>query len=115
MESAKQCGASIEQLHDLNELPRSVDVVYTARWQTMGKPKSDSDWRTKFEPYRVTPELMAKVSKKSGTIFLHDLPAIRGSEVSDAVLDGSQSLAFRQARHKMSSAMAILSWCLDVN
>ena len=50
---------------------------------------------------------MAQVSKPS-TIFLHDLPAVRGSDVLDEVLDGSQSRAFRQARHKLFSAMAVL-------
>jgi ornithine carbamoyltransferase len=54
---------------------------------------------------------MAQVSKAKGTIFLHDLPAVRGSEVSDDVLDGPQSLAFRQAYHKLTSAMAVLKWC----
>ena len=111
-ESAGRHGACIQQQHDLNKLSKGVDVVYTTRWQTMGEPKPDSDWRARFEPYRVTPEFMAAVSKPSGTVFLHDLPAIRGSEVVDAVLDGPQSLAFRQAWHKMNSAMAILTWCL---
>lgn len=111
-ESAKLNGASVSQLHDLGNLPRGVDIVYTTRWQTMGVSKPDADWMTKFDPYRVTPELMAEVSKPSGTFFLHDLPAIRGSEVLDEVLDGPQSIAFRQARHKMTSAMAVLSWCL---
>jgi len=110
--SARLNGASIDQSHDLSMLPRGVDIVYTTRWQTMGVPKEDSDWRSKFEPYRVTPELMAEVSKPQGTFFLHDLPAIRGSEVLDEVLDGPQSIAFRQAWHKMTSAMAVLSWSI---
>jgi len=111
-ESARLNGASVSQSHDLSKLPRGVDIVYTTRWQTMGVSKQDLDWRAKFEPYRVTPELMAEVSKPVGTFFLHDLPAIRGSEVLDEVLDGPQSIAFRQAWHKMTSAMAVLSWCL---
>jgi len=109
---AKACGTSIEQLHDLSRLPKRVNVVYTTRWCTMGVAKSDPAWCEKFEPYRVTTELMAEVSKPSGTIFLHDLPAMRGQEVVDEVLDGPQSWAFRQARHKLSSAMAILAWCV---
>ncbi|HVF92660.1 MAG TPA: ornithine carbamoyltransferase [Blastocatellia bacterium] len=109
---AKRHGAEVEQLHDLTRLPRGVDVVYTTRWCTMGAPKTDPNWREKFELYRVNAELMAEVSKPSGTIFLHDLPAMRGQEVTDEVLDGPQSLAFRQARHKLNSAMAILSWCV---
>jgi ornithine carbamoyltransferase len=61
----------------------------------------------------VTQALMAQTSKPSGkTIFLHDLPAIRGMEVHDEVLDGPQSRAFRQSEHKLNSAMAILQWCL---
>jgi ornithine carbamoyltransferase len=108
---AERYGANIEQLHDLTALPRWVDVVYTTRWQTMGEPKADPNWLEKFEPYRVTPALMATVSKPAGTIFMHDLPAMRGFEVVDEVLDGPQSCAFRQAWHKLNSAMAILEWC----
>jgi ornithine carbamoyltransferase len=110
---AKKNGANIEHHHSADRLPRGVDVVYTTRWLTMGVPKADLNWRERFEPYSVTPDLMARVSRPSGTIFLHDLPAMRGSEVLDEVLDGPQSRAFRQAWHKLTSAMAILSWCVD--
>lgn len=112
-ELARERRSVIEQHHRVDRLPRGVDVVYTTRWQTMGVPKSDPHWLEKFEPYRVTQELMGEVSKPTGTIFLHDLPAVRGAEVVDEVLDGAQSLAFRQARHKMTSAMAVLSWCVS--
>lgn len=108
---AAKNGAVIEQRHDLLRLPL-VDVVYTTRWLTMGAPKSDPLWREKFEPFQITPELMERVSKSSRTVFLHDLPAMRGSEVVDDVLDGPQSLAFRQAQHKLTSAMSVLAWCL---
>jgi ornithine carbamoyltransferase len=54
--------------------------------------------------------LLERVSHAS-TVFMHDLPAIRGQEVSDEVLDGSRSRAWRQAYHKMTSAMAVLEWC----
>jgi ornithine carbamoyltransferase len=77
----------------------------------MGVPKEDPSWRDKFEPYRVTARIMAEVSRRSGTIFLHDLPAIRGAEVTDEVLDGAQSLVFRQAFHKLTGAMSVLKWC----
>jgi len=110
---AKQSHSVVEQHHDINYLPRNVDVVYTTRWQTMGVPKSEPDWQQKFWPYRVTRELMAKVSRPSGTIFLHDLPAVRGAEVTDEVLDGPQSVAFRQAENKLNSALAVLCWCVS--
>lgn len=108
---AEENGSVIEQQHGLDRLPK-VDAVYTARWQTMGEPKKDRDWLEKFKPYCVTPALMARTSKSSGTIFMHDLPAVRGGDVRDEVLDGPQSIAFRQAKHKLFSAMAVLEWCL---
>jgi len=110
--SAEQTGSCVDQYHGLHNLPTQVDAVYTSRWQTMGEPKADPEWEEKFDPYKVTAELMAQVSKPSGTIFLHDLPAVRGGDVSDEVLDGPQSHAFRQAQHKLSGAMAVLDWCL---
>jgi len=109
---AEKSGAIVEQHQRVDRLPENVDVVYTTRWQTMGVPKPDPHWQEKFVPYSVTAALMARVSKPAGTIFLHDLPAVRGQDTHDEVLDGPQSLAFRQSRHKLTSAMAVLSWCM---
>ncbi len=109
---ASQNGATIEHHHNMQRLPRNVDAVYTTRWQTMGVPHPDPNWREKFWPYSVTPTVMAKVAKSAATVFLHDLPAVRGEDVCGEVLDGPQSLAWRQARHKMFSAMAVLEWCI---
>lgn len=109
---AQKHGAVIKQHHDVNDLPANVDVVYTTRWQTMGEPKQDPDWKTKFEPFSVTSNLMKRVSKDSRTIFLHDLPAVRGDDVTDEVLDGEFSRAFRQSEYKLFGAMAVLSWCV---
>jgi ornithine carbamoyltransferase len=106
-------GSTVIQHHDINRAPKGVDVVYTTRWETMGVPKADPNWRSKFVDYTVTAELMGRVSKPAGTIFLHDLPAVRGNEVQGEVLDGPQSKAFRQAQHKLTSAMAIMDWCVS--
>jgi ornithine carbamoyltransferase len=108
---AAEHGATIEQHHDMSHLPTGVDAVYTTRWLTMGVSKTDAGWLERFRPYAVTEQVLRQVSKPSGTIFLHDLPAMRGYEVTDEVLDGPQSIAFRQAFHKLTSAMAILAWC----
>ena len=105
-----QSGSVIEQRHDISSLRDKFDVVYTTRWQTMGVPKPDSNWKEKFKPYSVTQEFMQRFSKDGG-VFMHDLPAVRGDDVVDEVLDGPQSIAFRQARHKLTSAMAVLEWC----
>jgi ornithine carbamoyltransferase len=108
---AGKYGSFVEEHHNIDKLPRNVNAVYATRWQTMGVPKADPNWRKIFEPFQVTEKMMAEVSRPSGTVFLHDLPAMRGGDVTDKVLDGPQSRAFRQAEHKLTSAMAVLEWC----
>jgi len=105
--SAKQSCAVIEQRHDLSNLP-VADVVYTTRWQTTGTTKEDPDWRTAFAPFQVNEQLMASCP---GAVFMHDLPAHRGEEVTAEVLDGPASIAFDQAENKYHSARAVLEWC----
>jgi ornithine carbamoyltransferase len=109
--AANRSGSVVQQFHSLEHLPDTADVVYTARWKTTGTSKSDSDWRKDFAPFAVTRKLMENVSSPD-TIFLHDLPAVRGEDVDASVLDGPRSHAFRQARFKLYSAMAILEWCV---
>jgi ornithine carbamoyltransferase len=65
---ARKSGSNIEQHHRIDRLPRSVDVVYTTRWQTMGEQKSDPDWKVKFEPHRVTSAMMRKEYKLFGAM-----------------------------------------------
>lgn len=109
---AKRFDACVEQYHHLDYLPNNVDVVYTTRWQTTGSTKSDLNWREKFRPFSVTQKLMDSVTKPDRTIFMHDLPAVRGEDVADEVLDGPQSIAFQQAKNKLFGAMAVLEWCI---
>jgi ornithine carbamoyltransferase len=109
---ARLHGSRVEQHHNIAELPHGFDVVYTTRWQTMGESKPDLNWREKFIPYRVTKDVMKRVSNGTGTIFMHDLPAVRGDDVVDEVLDGPQSVAFQQARNKLFGAMSVLTWCM---
>lgn len=109
---ARTYHAHIEEYHDPASLPSRVDVVYATRWQTTGSNKADPEWRAQFQPFTVTPTLMRQVSKPSGTIFMHDLPAVRGEDVAAEVLDGPQSIAFHQAKNKLFGAMAVLLWCL---
>ncbi len=106
-------GSTIVHHHDLTSLPQNVDAVYATRWETMGVQHDDPNWREVFKPYCITTELMTAVSKPQGTIFMHDLPAMRGGDVVDAVLDGPQSWAFRQAHHKLTSAKVVLNWAIN--
>lgn len=101
----------IQEHHDIGDLPRGVDAVYATRWQTMGVRHGRNDWLAAFDGFKVTREMMRSVGG-ADTVFLHDLPAMRGLDVDDEVLDGPESLAWRQAFHKMTSAMAVLEWAV---
>jgi ornithine carbamoyltransferase len=102
----------VRQCHSFDDVDGPADAVYTSRWQTMGVAKDNPDWLTAFLPYRVTDELLDRIGT-AHTVFLHDLPAVRGQEVTDEVLDGPRSRAWRQSRHKMTAAAAVLQWCAE--
>ncbi|MEU0196338.1 pyridoxal-phosphate dependent enzyme [Streptomyces afghaniensis] len=100
-------GTELVQSHSMDELPDQVDFVYTTRWQTTGTSKGDAHWRQTFRPFHVDEALM---NRWPDAWFLHDLPAHRGDEVAAGVLDGERSVAWIQARMKLTSAMAALEW-----
>jgi ornithine carbamoyltransferase/carbamoyltransferase len=102
-------GSEIVEVHRVDDIDGGVDVVYTTQWQTTGTTKSDPDWRTAFLPFTVDEHLMARWPD---ALFMHDLPARRGEEVTSSVLDGPRSIAWDQAQMKLASAMAVLDWCL---
>lgn len=106
--NAAACGASVVELHSMDSRPQGFDVIYTTRWQTTGTSKPDPDWRRIFAPFQVTTALW---DSSPDAVFLHDLPAHRGEDVTAEVLDGPHSLAFDQAENKMYAAMAVLEWC----
>ncbi|MET7643275.1 ornithine carbamoyltransferase [Streptomyces sp. NPDC005426] len=106
--SARRSGAHVTETHRMDPRPRGFDVIYTTRWQTTGTTKPDADWRRIFAPFQVTRALW---EGSPDAVFMHDLPAHRGEEVTADVLDGPMSIAFDQAENKMHSAMAVLEWC----
>ncbi len=99
----------IEEFHNLKHLPQQADIVYTTRWQTTGTTKPNPNWREAFEPFSVTLEVM---NTFPNAIFMHDLPAHRGDEVTFEVIDGVKSIVFDQAENKSHSAKAVLEWCI---
>ncbi|MFF2062992.1 ornithine carbamoyltransferase [Streptomyces sp. NPDC058200] len=107
-EQAARSGSKLTERHDMTALPTGLDAIYTTRWQTTGTSKPTADWRDVFAPFQVTERLWQDSPK---AVFLHDLPAHRGEEVTAEVLDGPASIAFTQATHKLHSAMAVLEWC----
>jgi ornithine carbamoyltransferase len=104
---AAASGSSVVERHDMDGLPADADAVYTTRWQTTGTSKADPAWHRVFEPFQVNEAVLECAPK---ALFLHDLPAHRGEEVTAEVLDGDRSIAFDQAEMKMHSAMAVLEW-----
>ncbi|WP_327243872.1 ornithine carbamoyltransferase [Streptomyces sp. NBC_01320] len=106
--TAERTGSTVVERHDMEALPEDFDAIYTTRWQTTGTSKPDPDWREVFAPFQVNSTLW---KGSPDAVFLHDLPAHRGEEVTAEILDGPASIAFQQAENKMHSAMAVLEWC----
>ncbi len=94
---------------DPEEAVRGTDVINTDTWFSMGQEVSD-DKRRAFEPYQVNEELLAVANKEA--IVLHCLPAHRGEEITDEVLDGPQSRVFDQAENRLHVQKAILEMLL---
>ncbi|MGB3682763.1 MAG: hypothetical protein WA990_09800 [Rubrobacteraceae bacterium] len=111
-ETAMSSNGLIRTFDEIPDTPDRVDVVYTTRWQSMGVARIPSGWRSKFEPFRVDENLFARLGQPGRAVFMHDLPAVRGEEVSAEVLDGEHSIVRRQAHHKRTAAGAALLWSL---
>lgn len=91
------------------EAVRDADVVVTDTWVSMGDDDTLSR-RQSFIDYQINAELMALA--KDSAIFMHCLPAHRGEEVTDEVLDGPQSVVFDEAENRLHVQKAILLWCM---
>lgn len=99
---------SIQLGDDPEKAVRGADCVVTDTWVSMGQ--SDAARRKKtLAPYAVNAKLMSKAAK--GAIFMHCLPAYRGHEVSEEVLEGPQSVVFDEAENRLHAQKAILAWC----
>ncbi len=103
---AEETGAHIELFTDLHEAVSGADAIYTDAWVSMGQEAETSGRMKIFPPYQVNSELMAEAA--SDAVFLHCLPAHRGLEVTDAVMDSEQSLIFEQAENRLHVQKAIL-------
>jgi ornithine carbamoyltransferase len=109
---AARSGAFVRFSNEVPRNPEPADIVYTTRWQTMGVPQAGENWRAVLAPFRVDAALFERFRKPKGSVFMHDLPAVRGDEVSAEVLDGPRSIAIRQSFHKTSGAAGALLWSL---
>lgn len=104
---AQQTGASIEVFDNPQEAVAGADVVLTDTWTSMGD-EAEHDKRLKeFEGFQVNAALMALA--KDDALFMHCLPAHRGEEVTDEVMDGPQSVIFDEAENRLHAQKALLS------
>ncbi len=105
-EIAQQTGARIKLMTDPCKAVAGVNAVYTDTWTSMGQ-EAETEQRTQvFAPYQVNDELMAQAAP--GAVFMHCLPAHRGQEVTDSVIDSPQSVVFDQAESRMHVQKAVL-------
>ncbi len=105
-EIAEETGAGIELMTDAHEAVAGADAVYTDAWVSMGQEREEAERAQIFPPYQVNTELMAEAAPHA--VFMHCLPAHRGLEVTDAVMDSEQSLIFEQAENRLHVQKAIL-------
>jgi len=101
----------ISLVEDPHAAVAGADVIYTDVWASMGQEAESSTRKRVFAPYIVNQKLMEAAAPDAK--FMHCLPAKRGLEVTDEVLDGPQSIAFQQAENRMHVAKAVLVWLLS--
>jgi ornithine carbamoyltransferase len=102
-------GATIKLVNDPDEAVEGADCVVTDTWVSMGDRDADGRRHNMLTRYQVNAELMARA--KPDAIFMHCLPAHRGEEVTDEVIDGPHSVVFDEAENRLHAQKGILAWC----
>jgi len=105
-ENARASGGKFATVDSPEDAVAGADVVYTDVWTSMGQEDSHEQRLRAFAAFQVTPKLMAKA--RPDAIFMHDLPAHRGEETVDEVIEGPQSVVFDQAENRLHAQRAVL-------
>ncbi len=96
----------IKQTEDIDAALQNADVVYTDTWTSMGDEAEETKREKLFLPFQLNAETLKKAKKD--TIVMHCLPAHRGKEITDEVIDGEQSIVFQQAANRLPAQKALL-------
>ena len=104
-------GAEIRQLRDAKSSVKDADAIYTDVWTSMGQEAEAAERRKIFADYQVNGELMA--AAPSTARVLHCLPAVRGEEITDEVIDSKQSDIIIQAGNRMHAQKGLMVWMLN--
>jgi ornithine carbamoyltransferase len=101
-------GATIEITNDVADAVQNADVVYTDVWTSMGQEDEAAARRATFAPYQVDDAVLRHAAR--GALVMHCLPAHRGEEITESVLEGPQSVVFDQAENRLHLQKALLAW-----
>jgi ornithine carbamoyltransferase len=104
-------GAIVRRFTNPRAAVVDADAVYTDVWASMGEEAEAEARKAIFAPYQVNEALMSAAA--SDALFMHCLPAHRGEEVTDEVIDGPQSVVFDEAENRLHAQKGILAWCLE--
>ncbi|SDG23787.1 ornithine carbamoyltransferase [Selenomonas sp. WCT3] len=107
MEDAKQTGASISVITDPKEAVKGADIVVTDTWASMGQEDEHEARKKIFAPYQVNKELMALADKRA--IVMHCLPAYRGEEITEEVLEANADVIFDEAENRLHTQKAVMA------
>ena len=105
-----EAGPCVRVTDDPASAARGADVIYTDVWTSMGQEAEAKARQQAFRPYQVNERLVALAGP--GVLVMHCLPAHRGEEITDAVIDGPQSVVFDQAENRLHVQKAIMVWLL---
>jgi ornithine carbamoyltransferase len=111
LEAALKRGSTVQIVRDPAKAVAEADVVVTDTWISMGQAHAEEKLAAMM-PYQVTPEIMAAAAPEA--VFLHCLPAHRGEEVVDAVIDGPQSAVWDEAENRLHAQKSVLLWCFGM-
>jgi ornithine carbamoyltransferase len=99
-------GAQVTVTHDLQEALHDASAVYTDVWASMGQESEADERKRRFAPYQVNARLMRMAP--AGALFMHCLPAKRGLETTDEVIESPNSVVFDQAENRLHAQKALL-------
>jgi ornithine carbamoyltransferase len=108
---ARLTGASVTISADATEAAAGADVLVTDTWTSMGQEDDGLDRIAPFKPFQVNAELLGRAD--TDAIVLHCLPAHRGHEITDDVIDGPHSAVWDEAENRLHAQKALLAWLLE--
>ena len=108
---AAETGATVTLAHDARAAAEGVDVLVTDTWTSMGQENDGLDRVRPFRPFQLNADLLSLADPEA--VVLHCLPAHRGHEITDEVIDGPQSAVFDEAENRLHAQKALLVWLLE--